>query len=71
MEEPEGDQLGEIAARGRGLTAADLRVAVSRLIDRGTAQRRRQVRHPSAPPGRDEAGRAPVAGGVEPRGKTG
>ena len=38
--EPEGDQLGEIAARGRGLTAADLRVAVSRLIDRGTAQRR-------------------------------
>ena len=40
MEEREGDQLGEIAARGRGLTAADLRVAISRLIDRGAAQRR-------------------------------
>ena len=40
MEEREGDQLGEIAARGRDLTAADLRVAVSRLIDRGAAQRK-------------------------------
>ena len=37
---PDGDQLGEIAARGRGLDAADLRVAVQRLIDRGAAQRR-------------------------------
>ena len=37
---PDGDQLGEIAARGRGLTAADLRAAVQRLIDRGAAQRR-------------------------------
>ena len=40
MEEQEGDQLGEIAARGRGLTAADLRVAAGRLIERGAAQRR-------------------------------
>ena len=37
---PDGDQLGEVAARGRGLDAADLRVAVQRLIDRGVAQRR-------------------------------
>ena len=37
---PDGDQLGEIAARGRGLDAADLRVAVQRLIDRGAVQRR-------------------------------
>ena len=40
VEHPDGDQLGEIAARGRGLTAADLRAAVQRLIDRGAAQRR-------------------------------
>ena len=40
VEHPDGDQLGEIAARGRGLTAADLRTAVQRLIDRGAAQRR-------------------------------
>ena len=40
VEHPYGDQLGEIAARGRGLTAADLRAAVQRLIDRGAAQRR-------------------------------
>ena len=40
VEHPNGDQLGEIAARGRGLTAADLRAAVRRLIDRGVAQRR-------------------------------
>ena len=37
---PDGDQLGEIAARGRGLDATDLRAAVQRLIDRGAAQRR-------------------------------
>lgn len=37
---PDGDQLGEIAARGRGLDAADLRAAVQRLIDRGAVQRR-------------------------------
>ena len=37
---PNGDQLGEIAARGRALTAADLRAAVQRLIDRGAVQRR-------------------------------
>ena len=40
VEHPDGDQLGEIAARGRGLDAADLRAAVRRLIDRGAAQRR-------------------------------
>ena len=40
VEHPDGDQLGEIAARGRGLTAADLRAAVQRLIDRGAAQPR-------------------------------
>ena len=40
VEHPDGDQLGEIAARGRGLDAADLRAAVQRLIDRGAAQRR-------------------------------
>ena len=40
VEHPDGDQLGEIAALGRGLTAADLRAAVRRLIDRGAAQRR-------------------------------
>ena len=40
VEPPDGDQLGEIAARGRGLTAAGLRAAIRRLIDRGVAQRR-------------------------------
>ena len=40
VEHPDSDRLGEIAARGRGLDAADLRVAVQRLIDRGAAQRR-------------------------------
>ena len=40
VEHPDGDQFGETAARGRGLTAADLRAAVRRLIDRGAAQRR-------------------------------
>ena len=40
VEHADGDQLGEIAVRGRGLDAADLRVAVQRLIDRGAAQRR-------------------------------
>ena len=40
VKHPDGDQLGEIAARGRSLTAADLRAAVRRLIPRGTAQRR-------------------------------
>ena len=40
VEHPDGYQFGEIAARGRGLTAADLRAAVQRLIDRGAAQRR-------------------------------
>ena len=32
--------LEEIAARGRGLTAADFRFAVKRLVDRGVAHRR-------------------------------
>lgn len=40
VDHPDGGQLGEIAARGRGLSAADLRAAVQRLIDRGAAQRR-------------------------------
>ena len=40
VEHPDGDQLDEIATRGRGLTAADLRAAVWKLIDRGAAQRR-------------------------------
>ena len=40
VEHPDGDQLGEIAARGRGLTAADLRAAVQRLIDRDVVRRR-------------------------------
>ncbi len=33
-------QLDEIAARGRNLSAADLRAGLSRLVDRGVAQRR-------------------------------
>ena len=33
-------QLDEIAARGRDLSAADLRAGISRLVDRGVAQRR-------------------------------
>ena len=40
VEHPDGDQLSEIAARGRGLDASDLRAAVRRLIDRGAAHRR-------------------------------
>ena len=40
VEHPDGDQLGEIASRGRDLTTADLRAAVRRLIDRGVVQRR-------------------------------
>ena len=39
-EHPDGDQLGQIAARGRGLTAADFRSAIKKLIDRGAVQRR-------------------------------
>ncbi len=39
--EHSGDsQLDEIAARGRGLTAADLHTAIIRLVDRGVVQRR-------------------------------
>ena len=40
VEHPDGDQLGEVAARGRNLIAADLRTAIQRLIDRGAVQRR-------------------------------
>ena len=40
VEHSDGDQLGEIATRGHGLTDADLRAAVRKLIDRGAAQRR-------------------------------
>ena len=40
IEHSAGGQLEEIAARGRGLTAADLHAAMKRLVDRGVAQRR-------------------------------
>ena len=40
MEHADDDRIGEIAARGRDLTAADLRAAIEHLIDRGAAQRR-------------------------------
>lgn len=40
IERSDDDQISEVAARGRDLTAADLRAAIERLIDRGAAQRR-------------------------------
>lgn len=40
IEDSAGSQLDEIAARGRGLTAADLHAAIMRLVDRGVAQKR-------------------------------
>ena len=68
VEHPDGDQLGEIAARGRGLDAADLRAPpVPEAHRPGCRPAARQVRHPPTPPDRDEAGRTPVAG-VEPKG---
>ena len=40
VEQADGDKIGEIAARGRGLAVADLRAAIENLIDRGAARRR-------------------------------
>ena len=40
LESPVDSQLEGIAARGRNLSAADLKAALSRLVDRGVAQRR-------------------------------
>ena len=40
VEDPDNDQLAEIAHLGRRLTAADLRFAVNELGNRGVAQRR-------------------------------
>ena len=40
VDHPDGDQLAEVAARSRNLSAADLRVGINRLIDRGVARRR-------------------------------
>ena len=39
-EDPDANQMSEIASRGRGLTARDLHAAFEKLIDRGAAQRR-------------------------------
>ena len=40
IEHADDDQIGEIAAKGRGFATADLRAAIEHLIDRGAAQRR-------------------------------
>ena len=40
MDGPEADQLEEVAVRGQDLSAADLRVGLNQLIDRGVARRR-------------------------------
>ena len=40
VDHPDGDQLAEVATRGRNLTAADLRDGFNQLIDRGVARRR-------------------------------
>ena len=40
FEHPDGDQLAEVAARGRNLSAPDLRDGLNRLIDRGIVRRR-------------------------------
>ena len=40
LEDPDSDQVSEIAARGRGLSAEDLHAAFGKLVDRGVAHRR-------------------------------
>ena len=40
VDHPDGDQIAEVAARGRNLTASDLRDGFNQLIDRGVARRR-------------------------------
>ena len=40
VDDPDGKQLAEVAAWGRGLTDADLRAAFNHLLDRGVARRR-------------------------------
>ena len=40
VDHPDGGQLAEVAARGRNLSAADLRDGFNQLIDRGVARRR-------------------------------
>ena len=40
VDHPDGDQLAEVAARGRNLSAPDLRDGLNQLIDRGVALRR-------------------------------
>ena len=40
VDHPDGDQLAEVAARGRNLSAPDLRDGFNQLIDRGVARRR-------------------------------
>ena len=50
VDHPDGDQLEEVAGRGRGLTAGDLRFAIQELIHRGAAERRgRTVIFPASP----------------------
>ena len=39
VDHPDGDQLAEVAARGRNLSASDLRDGFNHLIDRGVARR--------------------------------
>ena len=40
VDDPDEEQLAEVAAFGRGLTDADLRAAFNNLLDRGVARRR-------------------------------
>ena len=40
VDDPDGEQLAEVATWGRGLTDADLRTAFNHLLDRGVARRR-------------------------------
>lgn len=42
--EPDDDQLKEVSAFGRGLTADDLRVGIGRLVERGIVRRRGRLR---------------------------
>ena len=40
VDHPDGDQLAELAARGRNLSGPDLRDGINQLVDRGVARRR-------------------------------
>ena len=62
VDHPDGDQLAEVAARGRNLSASDLRDGFNHLIDRGVARRHGRCVNLAASSNWVALGRTPVAG---------